>query len=123
MTSKKEPRLKFDFTLIVVCFIALLANSAYSLIAPFLPIELQNYGVPLELNGYVFSSYSVAVILCSPLTVIFLKRIKRKTLIQIGVFSMGSSMIMFGLISYIDRTYLFYSLALIARFIQGFSSS
>ena len=101
----------------VICFIALLANSAYSLIAPFLPIELLNYGVPEELNGYVFSAYSVAVILCSSLTVVFLKRITRKTLIQIGVITMGSSMIMFGLISFIEQTYAFYSLALVARFI------
>jgi predicted MFS family arabinose efflux permease len=83
-----------------MCLITMLSNSAYALIAPFLPIELQRVGIPTELFGYIFSMYSVAVILCSPFIGYFLTKIKRRNFVQLGLFSMSLAMFGFALASY-----------------------
>jgi hypothetical protein len=51
---KKKKKFKCDVGLISMCTITMLSNSAYALIAPFLPIELVKVGVPIELFGYIF---------------------------------------------------------------------
>ena len=45
---------------------SLLASSAYALIAPFFPLELEEKGISDQNIGFIFSIYSVAVILFSP---------------------------------------------------------
>jgi MFS family permease len=50
-----------------MCFVSFLSNSAYALIAPFLPFLFAEQGIPLGFMGYIFSMYSIAVIICSPL--------------------------------------------------------
>ena len=59
-------KLKCDCSLICLCVITVLSNSAYALIAPFLPTKLAEKNIPLHLFGYLFAIYSVAVMLCSP---------------------------------------------------------
>jgi hypothetical protein len=44
----------------------MLANSAYSIVAPFLPIEFVQKGVSNTVTGYIFAIYSVAVVVVSP---------------------------------------------------------
>ena len=56
-----------DLVVLGMMFIITLSNSAYSIIAPFMPFEFQNKGVDLSLMGYIFSIYSLAVIIASPL--------------------------------------------------------
>ena len=50
---------------ILIC--TLISNSAYALIAPFLPLEFKEKGISTHLIGLIFAVYSVAVILVSPL--------------------------------------------------------
>jgi hypothetical protein len=57
---------KQKFLVAVVCVTNLLANSAYSLIAPFFPAEAINKGVPNVFVGLVFSSYSLSMFLATP---------------------------------------------------------
>jgi hypothetical protein len=47
--------------------ITALSNSAYAIIAPFLPFEFEKKKVDSRWLGYIFSIYSVAVVLCSPM--------------------------------------------------------
>ncbi len=57
----------FDLTIISMFAITALSNSAYALIAPFLPFEFEKKSIDQSLVGYIFSIYSVAVIISSPL--------------------------------------------------------
>ena len=50
-----------------IMFCTLISNSAYAMIAPFLPIEYEAKGVSGEWVGMIFAVYSVAVIIFSPL--------------------------------------------------------
>jgi len=45
---------RIDLCIISMCFVSFLSNSAYALIAPFLPFEFQKNGVPLTMMGYIF---------------------------------------------------------------------
>ena len=79
--KSKKKKLKCDCGLISICVITGLSNSAYALIAPFLPIELVRVNVPVYLFGYIFSTYSLAVILCSPMTGYLLTKFRRRNFI------------------------------------------
>jgi hypothetical protein len=37
-----------------MCIITMMSNSAYALIAPFLPIELHEKGIATNIFGYIF---------------------------------------------------------------------
>ena len=67
--------------------------------------------------------YSVAVIICSPFVGNMVNRFGRRNLVSFGMFLMGFSFILFGLISNINQKETFITLALFTRFLQGFSSS
>jgi MFS family permease len=101
----------------------MLSNSAYAIIAPFVPFEAQKKHVDQTWIGYVFSVYSVAFIICSPFFSQLIKSQGRQKLISIGMLSMGLSFIAFGLLSFIESRETFIAGMLIARFMQGFSSS
>ena len=56
-----------DLVVLGMMFIITLSNSAYSIVAPFMPFEFTKKGVDLSLMGYIFSIYSLAVIIASPI--------------------------------------------------------
>ena len=123
MRKRRNSKLKCDCALVSMCVITALSNSAYALIAPFLPLELLKMDIPMYMFGYIFSMYSLAVIICSPLVGVLLLRFKRRNFVQFGVFSMCFAMILFGVANYITTIPWFLTLCFITRFIQGFSSS
>jgi len=100
-----------------------LTNSAYAIIAPFLPFEFKQKGIDQTWIGYIFSIYSVAVIICSPIVGKMISIIGRRNLIVFGVCLMGCSFIVFGIISNLEDKNAFITLALLNRFLQGFASS
>lgn len=61
-----------DSLAISVLVTTALANSAFAVIAPFLPIEFAKKDLGQDLVGAIFSTYSVAVILFSPLICTYL---------------------------------------------------
>lgn len=76
--------------------ITALSNSAYAIIAPFLPFEFEKKGVDPSWLGYIFSIYSVAVVLCSPMVGKMISILGRRNLVQFGMLLMGTSFIIFG---------------------------
>jgi MFS family permease len=64
----------------------LFANSAYSSIAPFYPVEAVKKGVPAEILGFIFSGYSISMCLISPLLGKFMDSYGRKPLLIAGCF-------------------------------------
>ena len=51
----------------VLCIVNFVANSAYSSIAPFYPYEAVLKGVPSESLGFIFSGYSISMVVFAPL--------------------------------------------------------
>ena len=113
----------FDLTIVSIFFITALSNSAYALIAPFLPFEFKKKGINQSVVGYIFSIFSLAVILTSPLIGKMINSRGRRPFIRLGVLFMGLSFIAYGLIAYIEDNTIYIMLSFTIRFIQGVSSS
>ena len=86
---------------ILIC--TLISNSAYALIAPFLPLEFKEKGISGEMIGLIFALYSIAVIICSPLVGKTILYIGNTNMISLGILTMGLTFIMFGFIAEINE--------------------
>ena len=95
----------------------MLSNSAYALIAPFLPLELTAIGISLDYFGYIFSMYSVSVILGSPIIGYFLTKFKRRNFVQFGLLAMAIAMYGFAIAGVFNSTHAFLTIAFITRLI------
>ena len=105
-----------------LCLVNLLANSAYSSIAPFFPQEALKKGVPTSVHGIVFASYSVSMALFSPMFARLLNTHSAKKILITGCLCEGVAMIIFGLIDYIDGPTAYACSAFFCRFLEGFGN-
>jgi len=106
---------------ILIC--TLISNSAYALIAPFLPLEFKDKGISGHMIGLMFAIYSVAVILCSPLVGKTLHCFGNTNMIVLGIMTMGLAFVCFGFIRDLDKQSIILTAGLSLRFIQGASSA
>lgn len=106
---------------ILIC--TLISNSAYALIAPFLPLEFKAKGISGEMIGLIFAIYSVAVIVCSPLVCKSVHYVGNTNMISIGIATMGVSFVFFSTIQGLDKTSTVLVVSFILRFVQGASSA
>jgi MFS family permease len=106
---------------ILIC--TLISNSAYALIAPFLPLEFKEKGISGEMIGLMFAIYSVAVIVCSPCVGSTVQRIGNTNMISIGIATMGLAFILFGLIPQFEDTSMILIVGFVLRFFQGAASA
>ena len=97
--------------------ITALSNSAYAIIAPFLPFEFKKKEIDQTWIGYIFAIYSVAVVMCSPLVGKMIAILGRRNLIVFGMLLMGTSFIVFGCITELENREAFITLALLNRFL------
>jgi MFS family permease len=99
------------------------ANIAYSVIAPFLPIEFAAKGINEGQIGLIFAVYSLAAILASLFVGKSLSVYGPANMITAGLVIMGLCFIAFGFIQDMtDATKVFY-FGMLLRFIQGASQS
>ena len=98
---------------------SLLASSAYALIAPFFPLELEDKGISDQNIGFIFSIYSLAVILFSPPVGRYLEQVGYTKMLISGLTLMGVCFCCFGLIHKLSSPSSVLILALTLRFIQG----
>ena len=85
---------------IAIC--TLISNSAYALIAPFLPLEFKDKGISGEMIGMMFAIYSVAVIICSPMVGQTVQYVGNTNMISLGIAVMGLAFVFFGFIPNMD---------------------
>ena len=109
------------FAWILIC--TLISNSAYALIAPFLPIEFKEKGVSGEMIGIIFALYSVAVIICSPFVGKTLVYCGNSNMIALGIATMGTAFICFGFVEQLDSMVYILTVGCILRFVQGAASA
>lgn len=106
---------------ILIC--TLISNSAYALIAPFLPLEFKDKGISGEMIGLIFAIYSVAVIIVSPLVGKVLVCVGNTNMISMGIATMGAAFVCFGFIEELEEINLILAVGFTLRFIQGASSA
>ena len=81
---------------ILIC--SFMAQAAYSIVAPFLPVEFERKGLPPSYTGAVFSFYSVGQIIFSLLVGKIVDRLGHKNLLPSGIGLMGIAFICLGLV-------------------------
>jgi len=87
-----------DRKIVWILLCTLISNSAYALIAPFLPLEFKEKGISGEMIGLMFAIYSVAVIICSPFVGKSVEVVGNTNMISLGIAIMGVAFILFGFI-------------------------
>jgi MFS family permease len=82
--------------ILTICLVNLFANSAYSQMAPFYPRVAVGKGVPESMIGVIFSSYSLAMFLFSPLYKKMLDRFGSSNLLFLGLVCEGVAELCMG---------------------------
>jgi MFS family permease len=96
-----------------------LSVSCYSVIAPFMPLEIVKKGVDENVMGWIIGVFSLALILVSPFMSYVIDRIGRRNPIIYGSLMLGISFWMFTLVHYIESKFWFTTLLFVFRIIQG----
>ena len=109
----------FDNGVILILGASLLASSAYALIAPFFPLELEDKGISDQNIGFIFSIYSLAVIIFSPPVGRYLEVFGYTKMLISGLTLMGTTFILFGIIDSLQSPTTVLFVALFLRFLQG----
>jgi MFS family permease len=106
----------------VLCLINLLANSAYSSIAPFFPKEAQAHGLPISSIGFIFSGYSVSMCIFAPMFNHMMNSLGRKWVLILGCLCEAIAMICFGFFVLIESPVAYGILSCLCRFVEGFGN-
>ena len=88
----------YETLVIWILLTSCIHNSAYSLIAPFLRLALERNHIPPSYSGMIFATFSVAIIIFSPLVGKVFDRIGHKNLLAGGIGVMGVAIVCFGFI-------------------------
>ena len=107
----------FDDGVMLILGSSLLASSAYALIAPFFPLELEDKGISDQNIGFIFSIYSLAVIIFSPPVGRYLETVGYTKMLISGLSLMGTCFFCFGFIHKLESPESVLALALLLRFI------
>lgn len=99
----------------VLCLLRFIVDSSYSIMAPFFPQILENKGIPQDYNGYIFSTFSAALIVAAPIVGYSLDKFERQKFLQIGLLILGFTMMSFGFSSYINDTTTYLVIIFISR--------
>mmetsp|Transcript_28191 Transcript_28191/g.24910 ORF Transcript_28191/g.24910 Transcript_28191/m.24910 type:complete len:127 (-) Transcript_28191:961-1341(-) len=113
----------YDVKIQCLVLISILSNICYSMIVPFLPIEMKKFGIEEHLFGYIFGIYALASMIGSLFVGKLLVKFGRKIILIMGILSMGITIICFGMISYIQNINWLIIICLGIRMLQGISSS
>lgn len=109
--------------IIWILFCNLVSNSAYALVAPFLPLEFERKGIAGTYVGMIFAFYSLAVIIISPMVGKTVDRVGAKNLLAAGLGVMGIAFVCFGFIETMERRVNILVVGFILRFAQGTASA
>mmetsp|Transcript_5071 Transcript_5071/g.3503 ORF Transcript_5071/g.3503 Transcript_5071/m.3503 type:complete len:189 (+) Transcript_5071:93-659(+) len=112
-----------DKTIYFLLVCNVISNSAYGMIAPFLPQKLQSKDVDENMIGIIFSVYSASVIIMSLFVGKVFDRFGPVYTIAYGLFQMGVAIILFGFIEPMNSPLTITFYAICVRLLQGCSSA
>ena len=112
-----------ESTIVWILICTFISNSAYALVAPFLPLEFETKGISDYYIGLIFAIYSVAVVIISPVIGMIVSKLGTTNLISGGIAIMGLSFVCFGFVEFLETQLSILTLGFVLRFIQGASSA
>jgi MFS family permease len=107
----------------VLCLVNLIANSAYSSIAPFFPDEALKAGVSKSALGVIFSGFSIAMLISAPFLGQMLTSMGRKNVLIMGCVCESISMGFFGFLAVFTNPTNYFVAAFVCRFANGFGNA
>ena len=105
-----------------LCLVNLIANSAYSSIAPFFPGEAVKKHVPQFYIGFIFAGYSVSMWIFSPLFSSLLKQYGRKKVLMLGCLCESFAILLFAILIVIEDPFMYGVSCFMCRMIEGFGN-
>ena len=113
-----------DSLLCTILFTSLVANGAYSVPAPYMPLEFKRIGIDQIWIGWIFAFYSIAIVCVSPFVPKIISKFGRRSPVIFGMFLMGLSFLQFGLLHKLKANTTYYiTYAILSRAIQGTAST
>ena len=109
----------FSVTELLLYLIMILSSAFYALSAPFLPIMFEEKQIRQEYVGFVFASFSLALIIFSPQVGRMIDHFGQPNLLGFGLLLMGLSVLSFGYVKQIKDEATVICMSLFLRFIQG----
>ena len=106
---------------IMLC--SFISNTAYSVCAPFLPLEFERHGLASSYVGITFALYSVGTIFMAPIIGKNVERVGARNLLGLGLCIMGLSFIVFGLIETMENKVNILALSFLLRLLHGIGCS
>ena len=106
-----------ESTIVWILICTFISNSAYALVAPFLPLEFETKGISDYYIGLIFAIYSVAVVIISPVIGMVVSKLGTTNLIAGGIAIMGLSFVCFGFVEFLERQFSILALGFVLRFI------
>ena len=100
------------------------ANGAYSVCAPILPLELAEKGISGIWVGIIFATYSIGSICWSPIVGKYLlEKISAPNLLGLSLGLMGVTFICFGLIDLMENKNGVLILSIVLRLMEGMAGT
>ena len=106
-------------TLVTVALSNSCSAICISLQAPFYPAVAESKGATATQYGLVFGVFQLIVFLVSPIYGQFISRIGPKFMFNGGIFTTGSTCIMFGFLNHINDTQTFIAMSFVIRTIEA----
>lgn len=111
-------------TLTVYILISMILSvSGYSIVAPFMPVELVKKGVDEGVMGMIMGIYSIGLIVGSPIMSTIIRKLGRRLPIIIGCLSLAIAYIAFALIAFIENKNLYVMVCFVLRLMMGFGTT
>ncbi|CAI2378015.1 unnamed protein product [Moneuplotes crassus] len=107
------------YVLFLACY--LLACATLTIIAPIMPYQMKEKGVPTALNSIVFCIFSFAGFLGSIYGGKYLAAKGAKFFVYSGLLGLGLSHLIYAYLSFIDDKYIFTVVIILNRCLEGWS--
>lgn len=115
--------MKSNRVIYVLCAIVMMANSSFSILAPFYPQEAEAREVDEIVVGLIFSLYSFAFVVTSLIFGSYLAILGRRRTLLFGNLALVVSLLGFGVLNWITDFTTFVAMSFFFRFIGGIGSA
>ena len=110
-------------TLIIISFVNTCSAICFSLQAPFYPAEAESKGATATQYGLVFGIFQLAVFVISPIYGQYISQIGPKFMFNAGIYTTGSTCILFGFLNYINEAEKFITMSFLVRIVEALGSA
>ena len=124
--KKKDPENKSSGNKFIVictlCLVNLIANTAYSSIAPIFPAEANDKGIPVFYLGFIIAGYSVSMWIFSPIFSLLMSKYGRKKVLMLGCILESFSILVFAFLINFDDPIVYGVSCFLCRMVEGFGN-